>query len=148
MISWAAEERVLEAIARGETRVSACRAGPMSTKTLSRRLREPDFVARLDLKYAAVAGEIDRSLVALAGISTLVAAQLLRRDDEPQVQARMSLGLLGIWARRSGSDVESRLEELEAVARQQIERFERIVELCASDRVPELPWRPPAEGSA
>jgi hypothetical protein len=140
MVNWVAEERVLEALACGEPRRVACAAGPMSLKTLSRRFEDPDFVARYELKLAVVASVIDKRIDALAGKATLVAARLLDRHDVPAVQARMVLGLLGLWHQRSGGDVETRLAEVEEVARQQIARFDRIVQICSGDGVPEMPW--------
>jgi len=148
VVSWAAEERVLEALARGESRASACRAGPMSTKTLSRRLQDRDFVARFEVKCAVVSTVIDQGLSALAGKSMRTAAHLLDLHHEPQIQARVSLGILSLWRQTRGSELAARLAELEELGREQTQRWEQIRELLANSQMLELEWNPsPDDGT-
>jgi hypothetical protein len=110
------EERVLGALAGGASRAQACRAGPISQRSLRRRLRDPEFAARLSVKRDVVSREIDANLRALASRSVLVITKILSRDDLPALQLKAALAVLAMWARTRPFESDERLEELEALA--------------------------------
>jgi hypothetical protein len=88
----------------------------MALRTLGRKLKEPEFAARLMLKSQVVSREIDANLRALAHKSTVVAAQLLDRDDRPDLQARVALGILPQWQRTRYFELDQRVSDLEELA--------------------------------
>jgi hypothetical protein len=113
------EERVLAALAGGASKAAACRAGPMSQRSLRRRLQEPDFCARLCLKREVVSSEIDGNLRALASKSVYVITKILERDDLPALQLKAALAVLPTWIRTRSFDLDARMDELLALAHEQ-----------------------------
>lgn len=127
MITWDAEERVLVALASGVPAVDACLEGPMSPRTLRRRLTEDrEFRARLEVKLAVVSVELDRGLRALAAKSLRVLVKVLDNDWEPALQVRVGLGVFSSWIRTRGYEQDERMQKLEALAHEAAETLERI----------------------
>jgi hypothetical protein len=119
MIGNEVEERVLGALAGGASRAEAALAGPMSERSLRRRLKDPDFRARLSLKLEVVSLEIDGTLRALARKSVHVISKILERDDLPVLQLKAALAVVPMWVRTRPFETDERLEELEALAVEQ-----------------------------
>jgi len=113
------EERVLGALAGGAPRAEAALAGPMSQRSLRRRLKDPDFHARLSVKLDVVSREIDGTLRALARKSVHVISKILERDDLPALQLKAALAVVPMWVRTRPFENDDRLEELEALAVEQ-----------------------------
>jgi hypothetical protein len=119
MIGNEVEERVLGALAGGAPRAEAALAGPMSQRSLRRRLKDPDFHARLSLKHKVVSQEIDGTLRALARKSAHVISKILERNDLPALQLKAALAVVPMWVRTRPFETDERLEELEALAVEQ-----------------------------
>jgi hypothetical protein len=119
MIGNEVEERVLGALAGGAPRAAAALAGPISERSLRRRLKDPDFHARLSLKHKVVSQEIDGTLRALARKSVHVISKILERDDLPALQLKAALAVVPMWVRTRPFETDERLAELEALAEEQ-----------------------------
>jgi hypothetical protein len=113
------EERVLGALAGGASKAEAALAGPMSQRSLRRRLKDPDFQARLSLKHGVVSQEIDATLRALTRKSVHVISKILERDDVPALQLKAALAVVPMWVRTRPFENDERLEKLEALAVEQ-----------------------------
>jgi hypothetical protein len=113
------EERVLAALVGGAPKSEACLAGPMSQRSLRRRLNDPDFCARLSIKREVVSREIDGNLRALASQSVLVITKILGRDDQPALQLRAALAVLPMWVRTRSFDMDERMDKVVALAHEQ-----------------------------
>jgi hypothetical protein len=113
------EERVLGALAGGAPKAEAALAGPMSQRSLRRRLKDPNFHARLSLKHKVVSQEIDGTLRALAKKSAHVISKILDQDDLPALQLKAALAVVPMWVRTRPFENDERLEELEALAVEQ-----------------------------
>ena len=137
-----AEERALGALAGGASKAEAARVGPISPRSLRRRLKDPDFRARLSVKRDVVSREIDGNLRALASEAVLVITKTLQRDDQPALQLKAALAVLPMWVRTRSFEIDERIDELEALAVEQEtalqnmnEGIERVVALLMGDAI-------------
>ena len=130
-VSFEAEERTLAAMARGASPAEACAEGPMSLASLQRRLRQDDFVVRLDLKKEVVSGEIDDQLRALMRLGVDVLAKVLKLENNPKLQLAAVRMLMPIWLRTRDFEIEahvSRLEETAAAQQVQLDAAAAMIE--------------------
>ena len=102
------------ALAAGETIAAAARQAGCSTRTISRWLDDPDFVAKIERERATIIGQAVSRLGAAAGRSVEVLVELLG-DILPTVRLSAARAVLdGLLKLRQEVEVERRLAAIEA----------------------------------
>jgi hypothetical protein len=122
------DDLLADALVRGATQTEAAAELGISTKTVSRRLHDPRFRARLRDRLAAERAAMDarRAMLEDEAVGTL---RELNAVGPPPVRCRAALGLLDYAASGRDADVEAQIdqarEDLEALSRAMDERTNR-----------------------
>src|SRR5579885_2440084 len=112
------EDALLLALACGATVEAAARQCALSERTIYRRLREPDFRARLQAVRSDMVQRTSGMLTAAAGeaVRTLLALQKESAPAAVRLGAARAVLELGIKVREV-AELEARMDELEAMVK-------------------------------
>ena len=115
MITEDCAEQAIAALAAGASMNDAAAVGSMSVRTLRRRLDDPAFAGRLQLKRKVLSEEIDASLRALGRQAALVLERTMQPGQPLALQLRAAIASLQMWSRNRDFELEERVASVEAI---------------------------------
>lgn len=111
------EEILIQALAAGASRAGAARAAGCSTRTVHRRLEDPEFARKVTQARTAALDDCFGRLTRSAPVAIKTLENLLKVEDSPGIQLGAAKALLeALTVFRRDVSFEGRLQELEQAA--------------------------------